>query len=399
VRAVVAYRQSPQGLRELVASANKIGEAQLIGKNPKAARESYLHGLELTRQVPPTDFKQHQSDLRFVLGRLGDTEVALFRYDAAVARYREALAEVEKRVAADPLDPRGRNEHAFVMQKLASALQLQFKYAEALEWHRKALAGYEANAQSEPANAEFARNVAVAHALIGELLSARGDVKGASKSLETSLGMYETLSAQDPGSRQKQFDVMENYQMLIQNEERAGRFQEAAHLVERARQSLRGMAERPGMTPSLRAAIEFATATGLAVYRAADQAIEDEASISARPPEIALRLKRLRALQLARIGRREEAARLGAEMARSQSSDASTLVDVARVDAICAGPAASTTTTPAPQQARDYGDRSVDSLAVAIKLQGDSLEGSSFQPDFESIAHHPRLASILQIEP
>ena len=117
-----AYRRSPHGLRELVVSANKIGEAQLLGKNPRAARESYLHGLELTRQVPPTDFKQHQSDLRFVLGRLGDTEVALFHYGAAVSRYREALVEVEKRVAADPDDPTGRNEHAFVMQKLGSRL-------------------------------------------------------------------------------------------------------------------------------------------------------------------------------------------------------------------------------------------------------------------------------------
>ena len=48
---------------------------------------------------------------------------------------------------------------------------------------------------------------------------------------------------------------------------------------------------------------------------------------------------------------------------------------------------------------REYGDRSVGALAMAIKIEKGSITGPSFQPDFESIAHHPRLASILQIEP
>ncbi len=177
------------------------------------------------------------------------------------------------------------------------------------------------------------------------------------------------------------------------------RFAAAALAVERVRQSLRRMAERPGMTSSLAAAIESACAERLAVYRAAERAIQDEASIDGHPPEIALSLKRLRALQLARSGRRDGAARVAQELERGHPGDVETLLAVARVYAICAGSTTSKTAAPAAAQVRDYGDRAVDALAKAIKIEKGSIIGSSFQPDFESIAHHPRLAPILQIEP
>jgi tetratricopeptide (TPR) repeat protein len=258
---------------------------------------------------------------------------------------------------------------------------------------------------AEPEAAELQRNVAVSHRSWGDLLLHRHDVDAVRAQYEKCLAICETLAAADPGSAQKQGDILESYGVLADNAERAERFTEALNWAERASRRLDQVEREKHMSQAFLAGARVPVNIRRAVYKAAANSLKLEDASAVPSPDFAPAFydywRLLRGFALARRGGHAEAATLAKDIRQRNPKNAIILLRCSRIYARCATVVAAGKPDPAlePEQRKleqSYVDSTLDAMRQTLRLAPEMALDAFAETDFDFLRQRGILQSFVQ---
>jgi tetratricopeptide (TPR) repeat protein len=366
-------------------SHNKLGEISLAGNDAVTALAFYQQGLAETQEAGDAgDPAKFQNDLGFSYKRLGDASLTLCDLREALRYYQQSLKAYE--TWNDPSSPQWQLQISTIFERLGRVNLRLADYAAALGWYQKCFAGYESQAKAEPANFEAQRNHAVGYNLLATARRCAGDYAGARTMFETELHILEDLAQRDPGFRQRHLDLLEVFGSLAENDERAGRYADAAHWLERASPVF----ERLGkpLSPTLER-IRKDFLRDRAVYAIAARGLEDTTKVLAQKTEFVPGLLRVRGLALARRHRYREAADIAEQLRKTAPAEALSLLAIARIYALCAQ-------GPDSAQKQHYLDLAADAFEEALRRSPALGQGQPLEPDLAPLREHPKFRAAMR---
>jgi tetratricopeptide (TPR) repeat protein len=225
--------------RDLFASQNAIANVLHAQGNLSAALDSFRAGLAIVERLAKSDLTDAgwQGDLRWSHNKIGDVLRAQGNLSAALDSYRSGLAIVERLATSDPtnadwqFDLGTSNEHVgdillrqgigvtskphearslahllHHMRRCSRALGL-CNVEPALKHYRAKSEIIERLAASDPSNAEWRRDLASSHGIIGEALHAQGNLSAALDRYRAGLAIVEQLATTDPTNASWQADL------------------------------------------------------------------------------------------------------------------------------------------------------------------------------------------------
>jgi len=127
--------------------------------------------------------------------------------------YEEAVAVMERLVALDRSNANWQRDLAIAHERIGTVLLLQDKLDEALVAYRSSLAIIEPLAVANPGNPEWQRALSVSYDRLGDALKAQQKFGEALKAYDDSLAIRQRLALAEPGNATWQHDLF-----LAQNE-------------------------------------------------------------------------------------------------------------------------------------------------------------------------------------
>ncbi len=191
---------------------------------------------------------------------------------------RKALESAQAVVAADPEETWWRKKLAIDYDTVATSMIILGDQTAADANHREAMVVRQALLISEPADAENQRNVAVSHRMLGDRARHGHSIDAIRAHYENGLLICEQLAAADPGSHQKQGDVLDLLGVLTDACERAERFDEGLEWVEKTARRLDQLTREKQMSRAVLESYRAIADTRRAVYRAAAHGLKLEAT-------------------------------------------------------------------------------------------------------------------------
>jgi tetratricopeptide (TPR) repeat protein len=373
--------------RDLAVSHNKLGEISLAEHDALAALAFYQQGLAETQAAGVAgDQAKFQDDLGFSYKRLGDASLSLWDLRGALGYYRQSLKAHE--AWTDPGNPRWQLQISTIFERLGRVNLRLGDYDAAVAWYQKCFAGYEAQAKAEPANFEAQRNYAVGYSLLAQARRCAGDYNGTRAMFEMELSILEDLARRDPGSRQRHLDVLELFGDLAENDERAGRYADAAHWLERGMPIFEHLA-KPGkrLSPALEHWKKVCLRNA-AVDAIAARGLEDTTKLLAQTADLVPDLLRLRGLSLARRHLYREASDTAEQLKKTEPAEALNHMAIARIYALCAQ-------GPDPAQKQRYLDLAADAFQEALRRSRALGQGQPLEPDLVALREHPKFRAAI----
>ncbi len=222
------HGQDTDVLRDMQVSSNKIGLIHLLRGDYAAALDQFRRSLGLLERYAPTYPSRTKvlTDYEYTYRQLGQA-CMMTDWTAGAEYSRKALEKAQAFVAAEPENLWFRKKLLIDYEQLGSGLLLLGDLAGAETNFRASLKVCRDNLAAEPGDVENQRNVGVALGMLGTLERCRRDHDAARRLYAESLSICEAVAESDPGSPQKQGDVLEKYGMFVDIAERAERYGEA----------------------------------------------------------------------------------------------------------------------------------------------------------------------------
>lgn len=216
-RAVDHAPDSPEGHMQL-------GVLQLRSGRLDAAEQSFLRQIALST-TPETAALRYRGRTM-----LGDVHAARHETDAALAAYREAMAQIEalQDKAADTDASMLARDLSVMLDRIGDVLLDQGDAKGALKSYTRGLEIAEDLARREGSDhLEPLHDLSVSHERIGDLLDKRGDLAGAEQHFRESLALTKALVKQQPDNRMWTWDLSTSYERLADILHAQGRRSEA----------------------------------------------------------------------------------------------------------------------------------------------------------------------------
>lgn len=222
--AMIAYTRAVDHAPDDPEAHMQLGVLQLRSGRLDAAEQSFQRQIALCT-TPET------SALRY-RGRtmLGDVHAARHESEAALAAYREALAEIEAQQAAaeGPKASALARDLSVTLDRIGDVQLEQGDAAGALKSYTRGLEIAEDLARREGRNnLELVHDLSVSHERIGDLLDKRGDLVAAQHHFRESLALTKALVKQQPENRMWAWDLSTSYERLADILHAQGRRAEA----------------------------------------------------------------------------------------------------------------------------------------------------------------------------
>ena len=131
---------------------------------------------------------------------LGDVLETKGRLDEALAAFREFLAISQRLVSTDPSNADWQRDLAVAHDRVGNILQAQGRLDEALAAFREAFAIFQHLAAIDPSNADWQRELAVAHNKLGQTYQGMGNEENAQSSYRSAVDAMERAVAMSPGN-------------------------------------------------------------------------------------------------------------------------------------------------------------------------------------------------------
>jgi DNA-binding CsgD family transcriptional regulator/Flp pilus assembly protein TadD len=138
---------------------------------------------------------------------LGDVFRTKGRLDDALTAFHEALAIVKLLTATDPSNADWQRDLAVAHSKIGDIAQAQGRLDDALTAFHEALAIVKLLTATDPSNADWQRDLAVAHSKIGDIAQAQGRLEDALNAFYEVLAISQRLAATDPSNADWQRDL------------------------------------------------------------------------------------------------------------------------------------------------------------------------------------------------
>ena len=387
----------PEILRDLTVSVDNIGLIHLRRAEHAEAMAQFQRALALIEKYA-SSYPSHTkvlADYEYTYRQLA-TACLMSNWTAAAEYSRKALESAQAVVAADPEETWWRKKLAIDHDTVANAMMILGDHAAANANDRKAMEVRQALRIAEPADAENQRNVAVSYRMLGDRARHGDPIDVVRSHYENCLKICEQLAAADPDSNQKQGDVLEVLDALVDTCERAERFAEALEWVERTARRLDQLTREKRLSRSVLDGARAIVDTRLAVYRAAARGLQLAASAERVrvPGDLAPVMHDwwtlLRAFGLARRGRHTEATAIASGILRRDAANAFKALRCSRVYALCSVVAApeknGPTYTPVDREnQKSYIDAALDALRQTLRLSPDMALDAFLDPDFDSL--------------
>lgn len=209
--AMVAYTRAVDHAPDNPEAHMQLGVLQLRSGRLEAAERSFLQQIALCTSP-------ENAPLRY-RGRimLGDVHAARHDADAALAAYREALAEIEALKAKTETAQATAlaRDLSVTLDRIGDVLLEQGDDTGALKSYTRGLVIAEDLAKSAGGdNLEHSHDLSVSHERIGDLLDRRGDLVGAQHHFRESLDLTKALVKQQPENRMWAWDLSTSYERL-----------------------------------------------------------------------------------------------------------------------------------------------------------------------------------------
>jgi tetratricopeptide (TPR) repeat protein len=236
---IARHGPSPDRLRDQHISSNNVGVIYLRRGEYARARAEFTRGLHLLEQYATSYPSQNTvaTDYEYVYRHLAQC-CLMSDWKAGGEYNRKALEMARKFVAADPGNLWLHKKLGIDLDQVADGLLLVGDLAGAEAHVLEAQHLRQADLAAEPGDVENLRGIAISQRRLGGLARYRHDFDAARRHYQECLSTCEALVRFDPGSAQKQGDILETYLDLADNADRAERFGEAAEWYEKSRQRL-----------------------------------------------------------------------------------------------------------------------------------------------------------------
>ena len=262
------HGQDTDVLRDMQVSSNKIGLIHLLRGDYAAALDQFRRSLGMLERYAPIYPSRTRvlTDYEYTYRQLG-LACLMTDWKAGVEYSRKALEKAQAFVAAEPENLWFRKKLLIDYEQLGNGLLLLGDLAGAETNFRASLKACRDNLAAEPGDVENQRNVGLASGRLGFLERCRRDYDAARRLYAESLSISEAVAESDPGSPQKQADVLEKYGMFVDIAERAERYGEALEWEEKTRQRLDRLERehrlgRPAIEEARRWPASFGRSTG-----------------------------------------------------------------------------------------------------------------------------------------
>jgi serine/threonine protein kinase len=224
-------RQRPKTasyLTELATFLNQLGSLLAATGRTADAEAAYQRALSLLKPASKEVGSNSASDLSLTLVGLADLDRDAGRHAAAEKRYLEAIALLEKAIAAKA-DVDTSIDLAGFRIRLASVFQSTGRRAEAQVACRKALSALQElpSQGMEAAQRRKKRQIAKAHDCLGMLALAAGALPDAESELQSALVIREQLAREDAVAVELPIELAESCQRMGLLEKTKGRFEES----------------------------------------------------------------------------------------------------------------------------------------------------------------------------
>jgi tetratricopeptide (TPR) repeat protein len=150
----------------------------------------------------------------------------------ALAAYQTSLAEAERLAKADSGNAEWQRDLSVAHYKIGDVLVAQGNLADALAAYQASLAIRERFAKADPGNAAWQRDVAINNERLGDIYSQQENTVEARLAFERALGAYEALIARNPDDVPSQLNsVVPRSQLSRLDPKNARRHLEAAQAI------------------------------------------------------------------------------------------------------------------------------------------------------------------------
>lgn len=222
--AMIAYTRAVDHAPDNPEAHMQLGVLQLRSGRLESAEHSFERQIALSA-TPETAALRYRGRIM-----LGDVHAARHDSDAALAAYREALAEIETQqaTAAETETSVLARDLSVTLDRIGDVLLDQGDGTGALKSYTRGLQIAEELAQREGGdNLDLVHDLSVSHERIGDLLDKRGDLVGAQRHFRESLDLTKALVKQQPENRMWTWDLSTSYERLADVLHAQGRRSEA----------------------------------------------------------------------------------------------------------------------------------------------------------------------------
>ncbi len=187
--------QSPEALRDLSISLDKVGDIRRALGDLDAARASYEKSLAISEQLVQLTEQSPEAlrDLSVSLNKVGNIRSALGDLDAARVSYEKSLAISEQLVQLTEQSPEALRDLSISLSKFGDSSSALRDLDAARASYEKSLAISEQLVQLTGQSPEALRDLSVSLNKVGNIRSALGDLDAARASYEKSLAIREQL--------------------------------------------------------------------------------------------------------------------------------------------------------------------------------------------------------------
>lgn len=192
-------------------------------------------------QIARNDERMQQHDLLAAYSQLGDLLRLQGKLPEALDAYQQGLT-ISKGVAGQDKSNAGwQGALSTGYGQVGSILEAQGKLPEALEAYRQDLAISKRLAEQDPSNLGWQRDLSVSYDKVGDVQRAQGDLAGALQSYRDGLAIAGKLARQDPANAARPGGAV-RAEVVPKSKS------EARVMAEKARDILRQLKARPGLT-------------------------------------------------------------------------------------------------------------------------------------------------------
>ena len=396
--ALVERNATPELIRDLAVSFNKLADVYFFTNQESRAEECYARALRLSEDLATAEPANttYKRDLRFSYGRLATLYEGRQDFVSAATFEMRSFDRAQELAALDPTNTQWQRDLGYTAAR-AGTLDLKLdRVDKALERFNSYLAVSEKLLAADPDNVQWARDVGLAQQRLAETQFRLGTRDAAVAAAHSALSLFERYSKKDPTNIPLRVDFIVVSLELADFEERQGRYRQAAEMCNRSVQVLRELAQEGKLQGPILPSLKIrAEALKVAVSEAAEN---DRFENSALAPNANPSLKAMWLLARARHGHHVEAAAGADRLLEFAAGNATFFAAAARTYALCAAAVPSSSAnlpTPSPGDLREqYIGKSVDALAEAMRLSP-SYEWH-LEPDFDSVRQSARYHKLFK---
>ncbi len=299
-----------QAQRDLAISFNNLGDVSLrLGQSP-AAQGYYQDSLAIGKKLADADPKdiQAQRDLAISFTKLGNVSLQLGQAPAAQGYYQDSLAIDKKRADADPKDSQAQRDLSVSFTKLGD-VSLQLGQAPAAQgYYQDSVAIRKKLADADPKDIQAQRDLAISFNNLGDVSLRLGQTQAAQGYYQDSLAIFKKRADADPKDLTAQAALAVFHFKLATTAVELPDHTQARESFAEALKVLEGPQKLGMLKGTIYAGWPQFLEYRVAVCRRVEEAVADLNTALKYPPETTRELLLLRAKELARMKKLDDAA-------------------------------------------------------------------------------------------